>query len=282
MNIIFTGNINKNIEKDLILHVMVSPIALTYSSEDSSYSHQEDLLEALLNSHHRRHLNSIYSIDLMNFFAFVIVTLVFPVFESASKSRCSAQDFSYGKWVPGSKRCGLKDQYKHHLEERAGYRGPTGNDIVSVWPWAQWCWKPYNCTPQIFSPKRYCKLMEGHNILFIGDSISYMMYQALYMQLDEPGQPMDQFTYIHNNTGVCKNTSRLGDQYNVNAFKNLLNATILDVVPMTSLRPDGHRVIYNNDCLHYFLPSVVDSWVKTLGIASTQSNNLWPSNILGQ
>jgi hypothetical protein len=33
----------------------------------------------------------------------------------------------------------------------------------------------------------------------------------------------------------------------------------LDVAPMTSLRPDGHRA--PGDCLHYYLPSVVDQWV---------------------
>mmetsp|Transcript_34839 Transcript_34839/g.57625 ORF Transcript_34839/g.57625 Transcript_34839/m.57625 type:complete len:381 (+) Transcript_34839:2-1144(+) len=46
-----------------------------------------------------------------------------------------------------------------------------------------------------------------------------------------------------------------------NSVKNRGNAAqsapmhILDVVPITSLRPDGHR-----DCLHYWLPGVVDWW----------------------
>ena len=43
-------------------------------------------------------------------------------------------------------------------------------------------------------------------------------------------------------------------------FRELLpQMEILDVAPMTSLRPDGHRA--PGDCLHYFLPSVVDQWV---------------------
>ena len=35
-------------------------------------------------------------------------------------------------------------------------------------------------------------------------------------------------------------------------------ATVLDVAPMTQLRPDGHRA--PSDCLHYYLPGVPDWW----------------------
>jgi hypothetical protein len=57
-----------------------------------------------------------------------------------------------------------------------------------------------------------------------------------------------------------------------------LNATVLDIAPMSYLRPDGHRFeefsayegwlkggtdfSHLGDCLHYFLPSVVDAWVN--------------------
>ena len=34
---------------------------------------------------------------------------------------------------------------------------------------------------------------------------------------------------------------------------------VLDVVPMTALRPDGHRA-RKSDCLHYYLPGVPDWW----------------------
>eukprot|EP00440_Ansanella_granifera_P055022 gb/GFBE01059645.1/.p1 GENE.gb/GFBE01059645.1/~~gb/GFBE01059645.1/.p1 ORF type:complete len:148 (+),score=13.89 gb/GFBE01059645.1/:1-444(+) len=37
-------------------------------------------------------------------------------------------------------------------------------------------------------------------------------------------------------------------------------STYLDVVPMTMLRPDGHFEGQYHDCLHYFLPGVVDWW----------------------
>ena len=213
--------------------------------------------------------------------------------------------------------------------------------------------------------------MKRHSLLIVGDSISYMMYQALFMQLEEIGQPMGQLNYNHSNSLICDGDSRLGfirndqisyrfrknkqiqndwwsyvpfydilllnkgahvmqrdnfteytietieflqksaakkhifyrttpqghpnckmhmtpdlnpisrppkylkkgdtiflwhvfpdrDAYATQMFKRHLNATILEVVPMTSLRPDGHRVIYSSDCLHYFLPGPVDMWV---------------------
>ena len=35
---------------------------------------------------------------------------------------------------------------------------------------------------------------------------------------------------------------------------------LLDVFPMTILRPDGHRVERKHDCLHYYLPGPPDFW----------------------
>ena len=46
-------------------------------------------------------------------------------------------------------------------------------------------------------------------------------------------------------------------------FGTVENAKILDVVGLTRLRPDGHRADYQ-DCLHYYLPSVVDVWVQLM------------------
>ena len=55
------------------------------------------------------------------------------------------------------------------------------------------------------------------------------------------------------------------DEFTVNLFRNLSNAIIMDVSPMTSLRPDGHRFTDRiPDCLHYWLPSVIDSWAYLL------------------
>eukprot|EP00899_Mesostigma_viride_P003465 jgi/Mesvir1/13119/Mv06095-RA.1 len=50
----------------------------------------------------------------------------------------------------------------------------------------------------------------------------------------------------------------------INAIERRLMAKfgipILDVVAMTEMRPDTHMMGAKNDCLHYDLPSVVDSW----------------------
>ena len=48
-----------------------------------------------------------------------------------------------------------------------------------------------------------------------------------------------------------------------NGLKN--QPDILDVMPMTLLRPDGHRTwIRPADCLHYALPGVPDWWNHAL------------------
>eukprot|EP00899_Mesostigma_viride_P024064 jgi/Mesvir1/4842/Mv25255-RA.1 len=50
----------------------------------------------------------------------------------------------------------------------------------------------------------------------------------------------------------------------INAIERKLAAkfgiTVLDVVAMTEMRPDSHVIGSRHDCLHYKLPSVVDSW----------------------
>jgi hypothetical protein len=62
----------------------------------------------------------------------------------------------------------------------------------------------------------------------------------------------------------------LYDKHAIRILKSHLgaNLTILNVSPMTHLRPDGHICFKNGrdrnycDMLHYFLPSVVDAWVQ--------------------
>lgn len=56
------------------------------------------------------------------------------------------------------------------------------------------------------------------------------------------------------------------DERSIATYKHHIcsdNIVVMDVAPMTSLRPDGHRAD-RGDCLHYYLPSVVDSWVHVL------------------
>ena len=46
---------------------------------------------------------------------------------------------------------------------------------------------------------------------------------------------------------------------NANARNSSANVAVLDVVPMTELRPDGHARP-GKDCLHYRLPGPIDYW----------------------
>ena len=61
------------------------------------------------------------------------------------------------------------------------------------------------------------------------------------------------------------------DEYQKRIFRTYSNATIIDVAPMSALRPDGHRFATDlelqknptaSDCLHYHEPGPVDNWVK--------------------
>ena len=86
------------------------------------------------------------------------------------------------------------------------------------------------------------------------------------------------------------------DKFHWNAFKDhssFLRATLqadarysrfglLDIVPMTELRPDGHRPEFH-DCLHYYLPSVVDWWSHLLftRLASFAAENQLSSPVVG-
>lgn len=292
-------------------------------------------------------------------------------------SNCSIEELFYGGWAL-DRSCGLLTEYHQRLDEQAGHQG--GNN-----PWSQFCWHPYNCSSQPFSRYDFCRVMEGKSIFIIGDSISYMMYQALFMQLQEPGQPQEQgppvssLGYIREKSFVCQNRSRLAyirndhlsvekcdnslewygsdfladfniiilnkgthhpkksekdfladtesmgkclqrnlqkkhivlfrttpaghyncvkhnqinhsviltqppplenppkyaenfgweklqylDTENIRILQKYIKFIVLDVVPMTYLRPDGHRVFNKKprgDCLHYYLPGPPDGWV---------------------
>eukprot|EP01041_Mallomonas_annulata_P013413 gene13413-28445_t len=275
--------------------------------------------------------------------------------------------FAFGQWIPGAHNCGLVHTYSHRLNEHAG-NGPIGPRDA---PWTDWCWIPHKCTPELFSRESFCNVVNNRSILIIGDSMSYQMYQALYMQLNEKGNPRNQFDKdLHNAPYICDlhtklkfirndqiipwskynycmdwwsivaeydiiimnkgahfiedgseyendtmetinflkssnltykliifrttpkgsydleyippdtrplhthttgpvynetedkyhyNSFPIRDKFTVEAFRRELNASILNVVPMTSLRPDGHH-----DPLHYYLPSVIDGWVYML------------------
>eukprot|EP01041_Mallomonas_annulata_P015115 gene15115-32064_t len=112
-------------------------------------------------------------------------------------------NFAFGQWIPGAHNCGLARAYSHALNEEAG-NGPRDA------PWADWCWAPHNCIPHNFSRESFCNVLNGRNILLIGDSISYQMYQALFMQLDEVDNPRQQIDNPFNNASdICDLRSKL-------------------------------------------------------------------------
>lgn len=106
-----------------------------------------------------------------------------------SKGYCSMEKFSYGQWVPGAHLCGLDDNYTY---ARTYWGQPK------PFPWSQWCWKPHGCTSQPFSKQSFCQALEGRDILFVGDSLLFEMYMALFYQLNES------MTYINPRTGTAK------------------------------------------------------------------------------
>ena len=114
---------------------------------------------------------------------------------STAPQHCTIEQFSFGSWIhnnastpndpPGTEsRCGLKTVYKQNLLLRWGEH-KKGN-------WSNYCWKPHNCYLYKFSIQHMCKVVEGKHILIIGDSTSFMFYQALFMQMEIPGQPQAQ------------------------------------------------------------------------------------------
>jgi hypothetical protein len=269
--------------------------------------------------------------------------------------------------------CGIAWKYKHDLAEQAG-RENHGEK-----PWGKYCWRPHRCTTHVFSKDRMCEVLNGRSLLIIGDSINYMFYQAIFMQLEIDSEPLGQWDLNSNFSSMCDGKSKLKyvrndqlstspgqfqydwwshiknydivlankgdhvvgdysafqnqtrdsavyfaslmrhsnktfifrttptghpycsfgdvasvepifshdcvryvlfnessafneylwykipsrDQETVRIFRKYIpDMLVLDVVPMTSLRPDGHRA--PGDCLHYYLPSAVDHWLFLL------------------
>ena len=64
--------------------------------------------------------------------------------------------------------------------------GPSGRCSAVTQPWAELCWRPDACRLEPFSAVGFCARVarEGLRILVVGDSISYLFYQALLHQMD--------------------------------------------------------------------------------------------------
>ena len=90
---------------------------------------------------------------------------------------------SKGQWLPNAEhRCGLRA----HYDSIALAEGPSGRCSNAEQPWAKLCWKPSDCYLAPFSTASFCDLVARHalRILVVGDSVSYLFYQALVHQLD--------------------------------------------------------------------------------------------------
>jgi len=116
--------------------------------------------------------------------------------QQQQQQHCTTEQFAFGHWIrnnastpndpPGTEsRCGIKTVYKQDLLESAGDHNNS--------EWSNYCWRPHhNCYLYKFSIEHMCKVVENKHILIIGDSTSFMFYQALFMQMEIPGQPHGQ------------------------------------------------------------------------------------------
>jgi hypothetical protein len=121
---------------------------------------------------------------------------------------CSEERYQHGRWVPGASNCGLKAIYNHSLADPAC--SPTNKSLPLPYSFADWCWKPTGCISKAFSVEGFCKKLKRRRILMIGDSIQFQFFQALFMQLETPGQPIDQWEAISQfnhpeMSGICLN-----------------------------------------------------------------------------
>ena len=90
---------------------------------------------------------------------------------------------SSGRWLPRTAHaCGLRT----HYGSMGSGEGPSGRCSAVTQPWAELCWRPDACRLEPFSAVGFCARVarEGLRILVVGDSISYLFYQALLHQMD--------------------------------------------------------------------------------------------------
>lgn len=95
------------------------------------------------------------------------------------KPPCAEEDFRLGQWIPGAHHCGLKDNYTLNLKLNKHI------NLTQPWHWSQWCWRPRDCEAVPFSKSVACHMLQGNDILFVGDSIHFEMFAAFVHQMDE-------------------------------------------------------------------------------------------------
>ena len=140
----------------------------------------------------------------------------------------------------------------------------------------------------IISKGHHMVPLQGHPELFKRETLETIEYlqnnlnetQRLYFLTTSPGHPYcssldnvnDTVVTIDNITSlyISDEKSKYNDEYGWSDFDKSdeyiislltkLNATVINITPMTKLRPDGH-MFEQDDCLHYHRPGPIDSWV---------------------
>mmetsp|Transcript_51558 Transcript_51558/g.103543 ORF Transcript_51558/g.103543 Transcript_51558/m.103543 type:complete len:382 (+) Transcript_51558:147-1292(+) len=91
---------------------------------------------------------------------------------------CTPSDWKHGRWVHGAKRCGLESVYKYPFKEVTKMTAPPGPH-----PWADWCFHPAFCEPELFSIESFCSKLSGRGLLLVGDSQTEAFYTVIVHQL---------------------------------------------------------------------------------------------------
>ena len=121
---------------------------------------------------------------------------------------CVTSQLTFGHWEedyvapPARNSCGLLTEYLQPLREQNSDYYMHGNE------WSRYCWKPHGCHMHPFSVQLYCEVFANHNLFIIGDSTSYEFYQALFMQLELPGEPKKQHD-LDEEIVVCDGKSKI-------------------------------------------------------------------------
>ncbi len=125
-----------------------------------------------------------------NLYLFWVLLFHFCVISATNTTiKCTTDNFRYGQWIEGSNNCGLLDQYRpvsvpvpmRGQQWDYSYHDPEGK-ILPPFKWSQYCWKPLKCNAIPFDRDKFCSNMKGKRIMFVGDSLLYEIYVALFYQ----------------------------------------------------------------------------------------------------
>jgi len=164
------------------------------------------------------------------------LSLSFP-WSLTPSTGCLSDDYRDGEWIYTD-----NNWYPYIVNEKFGGRCDRGNvdELRTLWnsvnssvlsaitleptnfspllnssqefvrPSLRYVWTPNKCELPAFprySPLKFCSLLKGRNLLFVGDSTTHEHYSSLRWLLGEPSGIDDQFT--GNSGSNCSSTSSL-------------------------------------------------------------------------